>query len=152
MAANVAIANNAFANTQVRARLRPQGQAQAQAPVLDAFVVNTSTPSAVQYQEGVIVLWASLFVLIAAVMFLLVMGLIRRHTRYMRTHPWRFTAEVLIVSVVCSLPILLAAWLRDSPLTTALAHTAILALKFGVLWVLCELTGANEIVFPHTRR
>jgi hypothetical protein len=122
------------------------GQAQVAANV----TAKGASATATEYSTGQIVLWSSLAAIIAAVLFLGVTAGITRHVGYMKEHPWKFVVELLFVTCVCPMPIFFAAWLRGTSLLRALVDYAFLAAKFAGIWILFELSGANELIFLRT--
>lgn len=118
----------------------------------ERFYVGAPGPVASESDNRIptFVLYAGLGAIGLTALLLLVLSLFERHTAYIRAHPWRFLIELLSMSVICSLPIFIAAFLRGSPQSRAFRDFYILAIKFGLLWILFELTGTNELVFART--
>lgn len=87
-----------------------------------------------------------------ATMFLLTMALLVRYVDYMRARPWRFIKELLVISVVTSMPIFYVAYKRRSSYKRATRDFLVLTLTGAALWVLFELAGVNSTIFPPRER
>ncbi len=91
--------------------------------------------------------WLTLGLVGAFVVVVTVFAAIVRFTDYMRAHPWRFVMEILMLSIVSSVPIMFIGALRQTQDKKFMIEFAILAAKIGVAYVLTELAGVNNYLF-----
>jgi len=79
---------------------------------------------------------------------LLVLSIFVRETNYIRRKPWKFVLEIVVLGVLSAAPIYLVAKNRKSSYKRATRDFVILVVQFVVFWILMELSGFNEYVFP----
>lgn len=99
-----------------------------------------------------IVSMLTLIVLVAAVAALVVLAIMVRYTDFIVTHPWRFVAEVVVLSFGSALPLFFAAYNRASAHSTAAWNYVLLSAKLAVFWVLMEISGVNSVLFSTPAR
>lgn len=115
---------------------------------------NKGTENAMDRQTKIVrIIFAVLLVTVLALgVFLGVTSFLVRHTANIVSHPWRFALELLIVGASAT-PLVLIAYLRRGIDRSRLPlDMLILTGKLVVAWVLFELSGVNETLFPKLSR
>ena len=83
--------------------------------------------------------------------FFVVLAVLARYTDYMRRRPWRFTAELMLLSLGGAIPIIFIGAVRSVATKTYLVEFAVLFAKIAVLYLLMELSGINRMLFGPLR-
>jgi hypothetical protein len=78
----------------------------------------------------------------------LALSIVVRETTYITAHPLKFMLEIAVISLLGSLPVYLVAKNRMTSMKVATKHFILVVLHFVVVWLLAELSGFNNYVFP----
>lgn len=78
--------------------------------------------------------------------FLVVTALMIRYTSFIKTHPWMFLIELLVIGVFSSIPLLILAKTRDVKISVLIVYVLILVVQLVIFWTLTELSGYNMLI------
>jgi hypothetical protein len=81
-------------------------------------------------------------------LFLVVMAILVRYTQHMRAKPWSFAIETAAIGVFAAVPLYLIAYNRHSSYWRVTLSSAAVIAKVAGFWVLMELAGVNDYIFP----
>ena len=98
-------------------------------------------------QSNDIIKWTVITLLILSVGYLVMLSIIKPDLNYPQNHPYLFTTEILLFSLGSGLVIFFMAYGRDNLTLFTIVDYLIVAVKFGILHLLLQLSGFYSYVF-----
>ena len=90
----------------------------------------------------------TLFLVVGAGVYLAIMSGVVRYYDNIKVHPWRFALELILLCLGIAVPYIVIFKLRGGRMTRLWIDVPLLLIKFVAGWILFELSGVNNVVFP----